>query len=408
MENYTLFENIEDQDTLYQRPLAFRMRPKSFDEFVGQEHIVGSDKLLRKMIQTDCFQSIILWGPPGCGKNSLASLIAFLTRRNFVSINAVEANTNTLRKTVETAKFRLKQSGKRSLLFIDEIHRFNKAQQDLLLPYVEEGDIAMIGATTHNPVFSLITALRSRSHVFELKPLKKREIITVLKAAVKKEREKEVEKFRIEEGVFEMIAEKCGGDARIALNTLEIAIAVSCGDNVITADIVSECLPFAAVRYDKDESEHYDTISIFIKSMRGSDPDGAVYWLGKMIAGGEDPLFIARRLAIFASEDIGMADPRALQIADSTLRLVSEIGMPEARIILSHAAIYMATSPKSNASYQAIDNVLRDIQSHSSNAVPDFVRKTTEQPKNHKFPLSMIFLKKSFLKLVPLFVEKSM
>ncbi|MBN1522402.1 MAG: replication-associated recombination protein A [Candidatus Aureabacteria bacterium] len=388
MENETLFEKVDHKDDGQAlRPLSYRMRPETFEQFAGQEHILGKGKILRRMIEHDCFQSVVLWGPPGCGKNSLASMIALMTKRDFVSINAVEANTSHLRKTVETSRFHLQQSGRRTLLFIDEIHRFNKAQQDLLLPYVEAGDVVLIGATTHNPVFSLISPLRSRSHIFELKALKKDDIRKILNFSLEKENERLKRNIKVEKGAFDLIVEKCGGDARIALNTLETAISTTDKKSpAITVQLVSECLPYAAVRYDKDESEHYDTISIFIKSLRGSDPDAALYWLGKMISAGEDPLFIARRLAIFASEDIGMADPRALIIADSTMRLVGEIGLPESRIILSQAVIYMATAQKSNASYMAIDSVLQEIQSQGVEHVPEFVRKTpSERTEEYKY-----------------------
>ncbi|MCK5706135.1 MAG: replication-associated recombination protein A [Candidatus Aureabacteria bacterium] len=384
MDDISLFSEIDNKKSSLSRPLAYRMRPCSFDDFIGQENILGKDKLLRRMILNDCLQSVILWGPPGSGKNSLASLMAFLTKREFVSINAVESNTNALRKTAQNARYNLNHLNKRTLLFIDEIHRFNKAQQDLLLPYVEEGDLTLIGATTHNPVFSLITALRSRSHIFELKPLRKSDIRIILINALQSINKDKKDKVTVSDDVIDRIADRCGGDARIALNTLELSLQTYHKTAPITVDVIDECLPHAVVKYDKDESEHYDTISIFIKSMRGSDPDAAVFWLGKMLASGEDPLFIARRIAIFASEDIGMADPQALLIADSSMRLVAEIGMPEARIILSHAVIYMSTALKSNASFSAINAVLSDIESNGVEDIPDFIRKTPNK-NNEKY-----------------------
>jgi putative ATPase len=385
MEN-TLFSKKDNTSDMNLRPLAYRMRPARLEDFIGQGHILDEGKLLNRLIGKDCIQSVILWGPPGCGKNSLALLIASLTKRNFISLNAVESDTQHLRKTVETSRFNLQQFSKKTVVFIDEIHRFNKAQQDLLLPYIEEGDITLIGATTYNPVYSLIGALRSRSHIFELKPLKKEDIIKIIKKAIQKEQEKTDFPILISEDVLRIIAEKCGGDARIALNTIEVIILSLDGNkNTVTKALVEDCLPKAAVRYDKDDSGHYDTISIYIKSMRGSDPDSAVYWLGKMIEGGEDTAYIARRLCIFASEDIGMADPKAILIADSALHLVSEIGMPEARIVLSHATIYMATAPKSNSSIIAIDNAINDIKTEGAEDAPGFVRKTGEKKEKYVY-----------------------
>jgi putative ATPase len=382
----TLFSKKVNNSDMSLRPLAYRMRPSKLEDFIGQGHILDEGKLLNRLIEKDCIQSVILWGPPGCGKNSLALLIASLTKRNFISLNAVESDTQHLRKTVETSRFNLQQFGKKTVVFIDEIHRFNKAQQDLLLPYIEEGDVTLIGATTYNPAYSLIGALRSRSLIFELKPLKKEDIVKIANRAIQKEQEKIDFPILISEEVLRIIAEKCGGDARIALNTVEVIIlSIDKNNNTVTRSFVEECLPKTAVRYDKDESEHYDTISIYIKSMRGSDPDSAVYWLGKMIEGGEDPAYIARRLCIFASEDIGMADPKAILIADSALHLVSEIGMPEARIVLSHATIYLATAPKSNSSIIAIDNAINDIKTEGAEDAPDFVRKTGVKKENYVY-----------------------
>ena len=354
-------------------PLAARMRPQSLGEIAGQDHILGADKLLRRAIEADRISSIILYGPPGCGKTTLAEVIAKTTNRRFERTSGVLANVAILRKLLEAASHWKKMQGKETILFIDEIHRFNKAQQDVLLPYVESGDMVLIGATTHNPFFFINTPLNSRSQIFQLNPLDEASVITVLKRALNAPTGLNGLVSASDDGLAHLAA-VCEGDARRALNALEIAALTTppqeSGVVHLTRHEIEESVQKKAVNYDHDEDEHYDTISAFIKSVRGSDPHAAVYWLAKMLYAGEDPRFIARRLVILASEDIGNADPRGLTLAVSAMQAVEFIGMPEGRITLSHATTYLACAPKSNAAYLAINAALADIENDRTLPVP--------------------------------------
>ncbi len=354
-------------------PLAARMRPQSLNEIVGQDHILGSDKLLRRAIEADRISSIILYGPPGCGKTTLAEVIAKTTNRRFKRTSGVLANVAILRKILEGSSHWKKMKGQETILFIDEIHRFNKAQQDVLLPYVENGDIILIGATTHNPFFFINTPLNSRSQIFQLQSLTEEAIIEVLNRAMTAPPGLKGLVTASEDGL-DHLAAVCDGDARRALNALEIAALTTPpgedGRVHLTQHEIEESVQMKAVAYDHDEDEHYDTISAFIKSVRGSDPNAAVYWLAKMIYAGEDPRFIARRLVILASEDIGNADPRGLTLAVSAMQAVEFIGMPEGRITLSQATTYLACAPKSNAAYVAIDSALGDVKNGRTLPVP--------------------------------------
>ncbi len=382
-----LFEQERDTDkktrmaaenTPRTQPLAARMRPRTLEDVVGQDHILGPGKLLRRAIEADRLGSIILYGPPGCGKTSLAEVIANATHRRFERSSGVLANVQILRELLKAAEHRKQHAGEETILFIDEIHRFNKAQQDVLLPYVEQGAITLIGATTHNPFFFINSPLTSRSQIFQLEPLPAAAIRTLLERAVVDERGLGDRLIRMDDDAYEHLAAVCEGDARRALNALEIAALTTApnGDGTIhvTRAVTEESIQKKAVVYDHDEDEHYDTISAFIKSMRGSDPHAAVYWCAKMIYAGEDPRFIARRMIIFASEDIGNADPRALTVAVNALAAVDFVGMPEARIILGHAATYLATAPKSNAAYMAIESALADVKEGRTLPVPKHLR----------------------------------
>ena len=358
-------------------PLAARMRPRTLDEIAGQDHILGEGKLLRRAIEADRISSIILYGPPGCGKTSLAEVIALVTDRRFERTSGVLANIAILRKLLEQAAGWKKIHRQDTILFIDEIHRFNKSQQDVLLPYVESGDIILIGATTHNPFFFINTPLNSRSQIFQLNPLSEEAIKTVLKRAMENPAGLNG-LVTADENALEHLATVCEGDARRALNALEIAALTTPPgkDGIVhlTRRETEESVQKKAVSYDHDEDEHYDTISAFIKSVRGSDPNAAIYWLAKMIYAGEDPRFIARRLVILASEDIGNADPRGLTIATSAMQAVDFVGMPEARIILAQATTYLACAPKSNASHLAIDAALADVETGRTLPVPDHLK----------------------------------
>ncbi|MFC1668736.1 replication-associated recombination protein A [Chlamydiota bacterium] len=337
------------------QPLSYRMRPTRLEDFVGQEHILGKDKLLHRLIETDTIGSIILSGPPGSGKTTLAFIIAEVTHRLFVSISAVTANTHDVKKIIEQAKYDYSHN-KKTILFIDEIHRFNKAQQDLLLPFLEDGVIGLIGVTTENPFFSLNAPLLSRSQLFRLMSLSTDELLVIMKKALTN-KENGLGDYQIDCSleVLTVLARLSEGDARKALKALEIActstVPLKNGLRVITQSIIEEAIQRKVVLYDKKGDEHYDTISAFIKSMRGSDPDATLYWLAKMIEAGEDILFIARRIVICASEDIGNADPQALVIASACAESVKIVGLPEARILLAQTALYLACAPKSNASY---------------------------------------------------------
>ena len=360
-------------------PLAYRMCPKTIDEYVGQEHILSKDKMLYRLIKADRLSSIILYGPPGCGKTSLARVIANTTKNKFEKINAVSAGVADIKRVVEDAQNLLLNPSGKAVLFIDEIHRFNKLQQDALLPYVENGTIILIGATTENPYFSVNKALISRSTVFKLEPLQTKDITKVLENAVEdKEKGLGACDLKINEGVLEYIAELSGGDVRVALNALEIAALTTemnaDGDIEITKEIAAECIQKKSIKFDKTGDSHYDNISAFIKSMRGGDADAVLFYLARAIYAGEDPMFLARRIVICASEDVGMANSNALVVANAALQAIHQIGMPEARIILAHAATYVARSPKSNAAYNGINQALQDVETKDTGNIPMHIR----------------------------------
>jgi putative ATPase len=360
-------------------PLAVRMRPVNLGEFVGQEHILGKGKLLRRAIEADRLSSLILYGPPGTGKTSLAWCIAHISQSHYVAINATTSNVEELRRVIATAKNKKSTTGKKTILFIDEIHRFNKAQQDVLMPDVEEGNPVLIGATVHNPFFSLASPLLSRSLVVELKPLKESEILRIANFALKdKTRGFGDLKIKMDKKALAFLAKTCEGDARRALNALEVGVLTTPGtkDGLINFDleVASESIQKKAILYDKDEDAHYDTASAFIKSMRGSDPDAALYWMAKMLYAGEDPRFIARRICIAAAEDVGNADPLALVLANAALQISEFVGMPEARIALAQAAVYVSCAPKSNAAYLAIEKAYSDIEEQRVQEVPDHLK----------------------------------
>lgn len=383
-----LFEKTEDGQSSESQPLAARMRPVSIDEILGQDHILGDGKLLRRAIGADRLSSIILYGPPGCGKTSLAEVIAKATKRRFVRTSGVLSNVAELRALIKDARFRAKQDGSETILFVDEIHRFNKSQQDILLPHVEDGGITLIGATTHNPMFFINSPLTSRSLVFELKSVSEEAIVEILQRALADKRGMADYPVEANREALEHIARMCEGDARRALNALEVAVLTTSpnesGKIIIDRGVAEDSVQKKAVIYDKSEDGHYDTISAFIKSVRGSDPNAAVYWLAKMIYAGEDPRFIARRLIILASEDIGNADPRGLTIATSALTAVDFVGMPEARIILSQATTYLATAPKSNASYTAINKAIKDVENGRVLPVPEHLKNKHLDTANEK------------------------
>ena len=360
------------------KPLAYRMRPKNLEEYVGQEHILGKDKILYRTIKADRLSSIILWGPPGCGKTSLARVISETTKYKFTRINAVTAGVGDIKNAVlEASNLMLNPSGK-CILFIDEIHRFNKLQQDALLPYVENGTVILIGATTENPYFEVNKALISRSMVVNLEPLTIENIYEVLKRSLTAEEGLGSYKIEIEDETLRKIAEVSNGDVRTALNGLEVAVLTTKMDSngviKITNKIAADSVQNRKAIFDKNGDSHYDNISAFIKSMRGSDPDAVVFYLARALNGGEDPMFLARRIVICASEDVGMANPNALVVANNAMQAVHMVGMPEARIILSEAAIYVATSPKSNASYLAINRALEDVKTKDTGEVPMHIR----------------------------------
>ena len=362
----------------FDKPLAYRVRPKNLEEYVGQEHILGKDKILYRTIKADRLSSVILYGPPGCGKTSLAKVISETTKYKFVKLNAVTSGVSDIKKVIEEAKNPFLNSTGRSILFIDEIHRFNKLQQDALLPYVEDGTVILIGATTENPYFEVNKSLISRSMVFKLEPLNEDNIYQVLKMALKKEEGLGKYNIDIEDNTIKKIAQISGGDVRTALNGLEIAVLTTKinekGIIEITDEIISDSMQNKKLVFDKSGESHYDNISAFIKSMRGSDPDATVFYLARALKAGEDPMFLARRIAIAAAEDVGMANPNALVVANSAIQAVHAIGMPEARIILSEAAIYVATSKKSNASYIAINKALEDVEKKNTGEVPMHIR----------------------------------
>ncbi len=359
-------------------PLAARMRPQALGDIVGQDHLLGPGKLLRRAIEADRLGSIILFGPPGCGKTSLAEVIAQATKRRFERASGAISNVETLRGLIEAAAYRRAHEGVETILFIDEIHRFNKAQQDILLPHVENGTVTLVGATTHNPLFFVTGPLNSRSQMFELAPLSQEAIEILLRRALEDERGLGARKARADADAITHLAVASDGDARRALNALEIAVLTvppgADGAVHVTRAAAEDSIQKKAVVYDRDEDQHYDTISAFIKSVRGSDPDAALYWLAKMVYAGEDPRFIARRLVILASEDIGNADPRGLTVAASAMRAIEFIGMPEARITLAQVTTYLATAPKSNAAYLGIEKALEDVKSGKTLPVPEHLK----------------------------------
>ena len=370
-----LFDYMREQNKETSGPLASRMRPTTLDEVVGQQHIVGKDKLLYRAIKADKLSSIIFYGPPGTGKTTLAKVIAHTTSAEFMQINATSAGKKDMEEVVEQAKNNQGMYQKKTILFIDEIHRFNKGQQDYLLPYVEDGTIILIGATTENPYFEVNGALLSRSVIFELKKLSTDDIKVLLKRALT-DTEKGMGAYnaQIDDDALDFLADVSNGDARAALTAIELGVLTTerSDDGIIhiTIDVASECIQKRVISYDKNGDNHYDTISAFIKSMRGSDPDAAVYYLARMLYAGEDVKFIARRIMILASEDIGNADPMAMVVAASAAAEVERVGMPEAQIILSHAVTYMACAPKSNASYNAISAAMSCVKQTKTPAVP--------------------------------------
>ena len=375
-----LFEKEQpDSPTAAHAPLAARMRPRSLDEYVGQRHILGEGKLLRRAIESDRLTSIILYGPPGVGKTSLAQVVASATQSHFERLSGVESSVSDIRRTIASAGLRLKNREMRTILFVDEIHRFNKAQQDVLLPDVESGLLRLIGATTLNPFFYVNPPLVSRSQIFQLEPLSRQDLEDLMEKALS-DKERGLGRFRVEVDpvALHFLAEVSEGDARRCLNALEIAVLTTApspdGMIRVTREIAEESIQKKAIVYDADEGQHYDSISAFIKSMRGSDPDAALYWLAKMLYGGEDIRFIARRIVIAASEDVGMADPQALLVAVAAQQAVEFVGLPEARIPLAHATVYVATAPKSNRAYIGLEQATEDIKQGRVLAVPKYLR----------------------------------
>lgn len=374
-----LFDYMRETNLKKESPLAKRLRPVSLSEVVGQKHIIGKDRLLYRAIEADRISSIIFYGPPGTGKTTLAMVIANTTSSRFVSLNATTSGKKDMEEEVRRAKEEYGMYQKRTILFIDEIHRFNKAQQDYLLPFVEDGTIILIGATTENPYFEVNGALLSRSHIFRLNPLEKEDIRELIRRAVTDE-EKGMGAYhaRMDEDAEVFLADVSEGDARTALNAVELAVLTTepMADGVIhlTLPVMEECVQRRAIRYDKEGDNHYDTISAFIKSMRGTDPDAAVYYLAKMLQAGESVTFIARRIMICASEDVGIADPQAIQVAVACAQAVERVGMPEAQIILANAAIYVALAPKSNAVVCAIDQATALVKNRQTGMVPPYLR----------------------------------
>lgn len=384
-----LFDREQPGATPARPPLAARMRPRTLEDIAGQQHVVGPGKLLRRAIEADRLGSIILYGPPGCGKTSLAEVIALVTRRFFERTSGVLANVAILRGLLEAAQQRKRMRGVDTILFIDEIHRFNKAQQDILLPFVEEGAVTLIGATTHNPFFFINSPLTSRSQIFQLEPLTEEDIRVLIRRALTHPDGLGDLKIEMDDNALSHLASACEGDARRALNALEIAaLTTAPGDDGvvrITREVTEESIQKKAVVYDHDEDGHYDTISAFIKSVRGSDPNAALYWLAKMLYAGEDPRFIARRLIILASEDIGNADPLGLQLTVAAMEAVDFVGMPEARIVLAQATTYLACAPKSNASYTGIESAMADIKEGRVLPVPRHLRDRSHKKSAETF-----------------------
>ena len=374
-----LFEYMREQSKEDESPLASRLRPKTLDEVVGQQHIIGKGKLLYRAIKADKLGSIIFYGPPGTGKTTLAKVIANTTSAEFLQINATSAGKKDMEEVIEKAKNNAGMYGKKTILFVDEIHRFNKGQQDYLLPFVEDGTIILIGATTENPYFEVNGALISRSRIFELKSLQTKDIKElILRAVNDKERGMGSYNAKIDDDALEFLADMANGDARAALNAIELGILTTDRDEDgiihITLEVAGECIQKRPVRYDKTGDNHYDTISAFIKSMRGSDPDAAVYYLARMLYAGEDVRFIARRIMICAAEDVSNADPQALVVAVSAAQAVERLGMPEGRIVLAQAAAYVASAPKSNSAIMAIDDAMTSVQNEKISGVPNHLK----------------------------------
>ncbi len=384
-----LLDIVKNKNLEQNAPLAERLKPESLETFVGQGHLVGQGKLLSRLILSDRVTSMILHGPPGTGKTSLDKIIANSTHSIYTKLNAVTAGVKDIRQVIEDAENALTLSQKHTILFIDEIHRFNKSQQDALLPYVENGTVTLIGATTENPYYEVNNALLSRSTVFELKPLSEEDIVSIISNAVSNVA-KGLGMFdlEIEEGAFEYLASRSGGDARKALNTIELAVLSTDkinGKTPITKEVLAECLYSSGVKYDKSADNHYDTASAFIKSMRGSDPDAALHYLARMIVGGEDVKFIARRIIIAASEDVGNADPNALVLAMNAAQAAQFVGFPEARIILAQAVTYVASAPKSNASYLGINQAIADVKEGLVGTIPPYLQDGTANKLKGKF-----------------------
>ena len=377
--NMDMFEQKAEEQKMQEAPLATKMRPTSLATFVGQEHIIGPGRVLRKSIESGKIPSVILWGPPGCGKTTLAYIIANATDSQFSPVSAVSASVADLRRIIDEAKGRRQMNMQKTILFIDEIHRFNKTQQDAVLPYVEDGTITLIGATTENPSFEVTSPLLSRCRVIPMKPLTEEELTVILMRALKDSlRGLGNLNVEVDNDAWGHLITMSSNDARIALNTLEIA-AMSTppdeeGKRHVTLPTVEDALQHRALAYDKAGEQHYDTISALHKSMRGSDPDGSLYWLARMLEAGEDPLYVARRLVRFASEDVGMADPQALVVAMAAQQAVHFIGMPEGNLALAEAAVYLATAPKSNSLYEAYSRVQEEIKQGTSESVPKHLR----------------------------------
>ena len=377
--NPDMFERQFEEERLKNAPLAARLRPANLDEFVGQEHIIGSGRVLRKALETGQLHSIVLWGPPGSGKTTLANVIANSTHSHFSAISAVSAGVADLRKVVEEARRRRRDQKQKTILFIDEIHRFNKAQQDAILPFVEDGTITLIGATTENPSFEVISPLLSRSQVLTLKALTREQIAVIVARALKDEvRGLGGLKVELDDKALDHLLSISGGDARIALNALEIAALATAPDREgrrhVQLSTIEDAVQHRALRYDRAGDQHYDLASALIKSLRGSDPDAAIYWLARMLESGEDPMFVARRLVILASEDVGVADPQALLIAVAAQQAAHFVGMPECTLNLAEAVIYLATAPKSNSSCAAYMQAREEVKSGISEPVPLHLR----------------------------------
>jgi putative ATPase len=397
MDRMPLFDLPEEKELPESVPLAARMRPRTFSEFVGQEHLVAEGRILRKSIEADRLPSMVFWGPPGSGKTTLAHIIANVTRAHFSPLSAVSAGVADLRRVIGEANKRLKSSGQRTVLFVDEIHRFNKAQQDAVLPFVENGTVTFIGATTENPSFEVIAPLLSRCRVFRLNALSDDDVRLVVERAIKDE-EQGLGRFQVSMGekTLSHLVTMSNGDARVALNALEMATFATLpdadGSRKIELSAVEEALQRRALLYDKSGDQHYDLISALHKTLRGSDPDAALYWLGRMLEAGEDPLYIVRRLIRFASEDVGVADPQALVVAVAAQQAVHFIGLPEGNLVLAEAVVYLATAPKSNSLYQAYSRVQHDIQHGRNEPVPLHLRnpvthlmRQMEYGKGYKF-----------------------